>query len=223
MSTDRLPGPTARSRVRRLPKRAAYDRAVIDSILDESLIGHVGFLDGHAPCVIPTAIVRVEDHVYVHGSRLSRLARVLESGASVCIEATLLDGIVVARSGFHSSMNYRSVVLFGTAERVVGQHKLEVLDALIDKLIPGRRNELRRATAKELRATSVLRVPISEASAKVRGGPPADDKADYALPVWAGVVPLALVAGTPEPCPRLPDAITAPAYIRRYRGVRRRR
>ena len=208
---------TPRTRVRRLAKRGVYDRDSVYRILDEALICHVGFNVDGEPRVLPTAIARVGDAVFLHGNRNSRMLRVLQTGAPACITVTLLDGLVVARSGFHSSMNYRSVVIYGRGSLVVGERKHEVLDAFVDHLIPGRSVDLRPPTRKELNATSVLEFPLEEVSAKVRVGPPADDEEDYELDLWAGVVPLALSPGQPEDDPRLKRGIAPPRYIRAYK------
>ena len=200
--------PTQRTTVKRLPKRAKYDSETIYQILDEGLVCHVGFVvDGH-PFVIPTAYGRVEDRLYIHGSPASRMLRNLQEGIAVCVTVTLLDGLVLARSAFHHSMNYRSVVLFGTASIVSeSQEKLEALHAFTEHVIPGRWEEVRQPSQNELAGTLVLCLPIVEASAKVRTGPPVDDEADYSLPVWAGEIPLRLVAGKPIDDPRLQPGI----------------
>ena len=203
--------------MRRLPKRGFYDRKTIDAILDEALVCHVGFVhDGH-PVVIPTLFARVGDLVYFHGSAASRMLRTLTSGAEVCLTVTLLDGLVLARSAFHHSANYRSVVVFGRAQMIEERtEKLAALEAFAERVAPGRWNEVREPTPKELKATTVLSLALDEASAKVRTGPPVDDEEDYALDVWAGVIPLRLVAGEPVPDPRLRAGIPVPAYARAY-------
>jgi uncharacterized protein len=209
---------SARTRVRRLPKRGVYERAVIEAILDEGLVCHVGFIDGGHPVVIPTLYARVGAVVYIHGSAASRMMRTLEDGADVCLTVTLLDGLVLARSAFHHSANYRSVVVFGRARLVAGRaEKLAALEAFAEQVAPGRWGDVRPPNARELKATTVLALPLSEASAKVRSGPPSDDKEDYARDVWAGVIPLRLVAGAPEPDPRLPPGVAVPDYVRDYR------
>jgi nitroimidazol reductase NimA-like FMN-containing flavoprotein (pyridoxamine 5'-phosphate oxidase superfamily) len=210
---------TERMTVRRLPARAAYDRSLIHAILDEALICHVGFVVDGRPFVIPTIHVRVGERLYVHGSPASRMLKKLAGGVDVCVTVTLVDGLVLARSAFHHSMNYRSVVLFGTARSVDdADEKARVLQALAEHLVPGRWRDIRVPTPAELKATSVLSLPIDEASAKVRTGPPVDDEEDYSLPTWAGVLPLSIVAGTPIPCPRLVADIELPAYARSYPG-----
>ena len=195
-----------RTRVRRVPARAVYDREAIDRILDEALIAHLGFVhDGH-PFVIPTLHARVGDTVYVHGSAASRAIRTLGSGVPACLTVTLLDGIVLARSAFHTSVNYRSVVVLGTATPVEGRgERLRALEAFMERLIPGRWGEVRPPTGKELKGTRVLALALDETSAKVRTGPPEDDPDDLELPIWAGVIPLYASTGTP-----IPDALTPP-------------
>jgi uncharacterized protein len=187
-------------RVTRMPKRAAYDRPTIDAILDEALISHVGFVHDGRPAVIPTLHARLGDEVLIHGSAASRMLRALASGIDLCLTTTLIDGLVLARSAFHHSVNYRSVVLYGTAHLVEDPAERErALEAFTERLMPGRWADVRRPTPKELKATTVLRLPIEEGSAKVRSGPPIDDEPDYALDVWAGVVPLTLTRGEPAP------------------------
>ena len=190
--------PTARSRVRRGAKRAVYDRDTVHAIIDAALVCHVGFVVEGRPRVLPTAIARIGECVYLHGNRSSAMLQVLETGAPACITVTHLDGLVVARSTFHSSMNYRCVVIHGVGRAVTGARKRVALDAVVERLIPGRTGDVRPPTAKELAITSVLEFPLEEVSAKVRTGPPADDKADYLLPFWGGVVPLRMAAGAPE-------------------------
>jgi uncharacterized protein len=192
---DRVPD---RIRVKREPQRARYDRETVDAILDEALICHLGFaVDGH-PYVIPTLHARVGDLLYVHGSAASRMLRHLASGAEICVTATLFDGLVLARSVFNHSVDYRSAIVFGRATLVEGEEKLTALQALTEQLAPGRWDEARQPTAKELKATSILSVPLDQVSAKVRTGPPEDEPEDLDLPVWAGVVPVHLAAGPSE-------------------------
>jgi nitroimidazol reductase NimA-like FMN-containing flavoprotein (pyridoxamine 5'-phosphate oxidase superfamily) len=186
--------PGERIRVKREPHRGRYDRETIDAILDEGLLCHLGFEVDGQPYVIPTLHARVGDKVYVHGSAASRMLRQLAGGVRVCLTVTLLDGLVLARSVFNHSINYRSVVLLGTATLVDGDEKLEALHALTEQLAPGRWEEARQPTAQELKATWILSLPIEEASAKVRSGPPEDEPEDEHLPVWAGVVPVHLAA-----------------------------
>jgi uncharacterized protein len=196
---------TDRTTLRPLPQSGSYDRAVIDAILDEALFCHLGFTtprtplsspQDRQPLVLPTIHARVEDRIYVHGSAASRMLRALADGASVCLTATLLDGLVLARSAFHHSMNYRSVVVLGKAQLVVDEaEKLMALRAIVEHVARGRWDEVRTPNEKEMKATAVLSLPLTEASAKVRTGMPVDDEEDFALPVWAGVLPLRLVAG----------------------------
>jgi len=208
---------TARTTIKRLPKRGVYERQAIYQILDEGLICHVGFLlEGH-PVVIPTGYARVGDVLYVHGSQASRMLRTLATGVDVCVTVTLLDALVLARSAFHHSMNYRSVVVFGRATEVrEDSEKLAALRAFSEHIIPGRWDEVRQPTEQELRATSVLALPLAEGSAKVRTGPPLDDEEDYSLPIWAGLIPLHLAATAPVPDPRLSTDIEAPSYCHNY-------
>ena len=196
--TGKTYSPTERSRVRRGPKRAVYDRDTVHAIIDEAVVCHVGFVVDHAPRVLPTAIARIDECVYVHGNRYSAMLRTLETGAQACITITHLDGLVVARSAFHSSMNYRCVVIHASGRKVNGACKRRALDALVESIVPGRRGDLRPPTAQELAVTAVLEFPLEEVSAKVRTGPPAENKEDYLLPFWGGVVPLRMVAGAPE-------------------------
>jgi nitroimidazol reductase NimA-like FMN-containing flavoprotein (pyridoxamine 5'-phosphate oxidase superfamily) len=210
--------PTTRTRVRRIPERGVYDRAVIDAILDEGLLCHVGFVHDGQPVVIPTLYARVGDVVYVHGSAASRMLRTLSNESDVCLTVTLLDGLVLARSAFHHSANYRSVVVFGLARRVDdAAEKLAALEAFAEHVAPGRWADVRRPTALELKATTVLALPLLEASAKVRSGPPIDDDEDYARDTWAGVIPLQLAAGLPETDARAPAGVAVPGYALEYR------
>ena len=208
---------TARTTVKRLPKRGVYERQAIYQILDEGLICHVGFLSEGHPVVIPTGYARVGDVLYVHGSQASRMLRTLATGVDVCVTVTLLDALVLARSAFHHSMNYRSVVVFGRATEVrKDSEKLAALRAFSEHMIPGRWDEVRQPTEQELGATSVLVLPLAEGSAKVRTGPPLDDEEDYAFPIWAGLIPLNLAAKAPVPDPRLTPDIEAPSYCYNY-------
>ena len=209
---------TARTKVRRLPDRAKYDRETIQAILDEALICHVGFSIEGQPFVIPTIHWRDGDTLYFHGSAASRMLRTLRGGVDACVTVTLLDGLVLARSAFHHSMNYRSVVVFGKAREVTDRdEKLRALDRLVEHITPDRAAAVRPPNESELRQTLVLALPLHEASAKIRTGPPVDDEEDYALPAWAGVIPLCTQAGAPEADPRLAAGIRAPAYARAYR------
>jgi uncharacterized protein len=202
-----------RTRVRREPGRGVYDRAAIDAILDEGLICHLGFVhDGH-PFVIPTLYARLGDEVMVHGSSASRMLRTLAAGVDACLTVTLVDGIVLARSIFNHSINYRSVVVLGRAAEVAEpDEKLRALEAFSDRLVPGRWATVRPPNAKELKATAILRLPLDEASAKVRAGPPVDDEDDLSLPVWAGVIPLRLEAGRPVPDAGVAPGLEFPAW-----------
>jgi nitroimidazol reductase NimA-like FMN-containing flavoprotein (pyridoxamine 5'-phosphate oxidase superfamily) len=189
---------TPRTKLRRLPKRGAHDRPTIEAILDEALISHIGFVHDGRPAVIPTLHARLGDEVLVHGSAASRMLRALATGIDLCLTATLIDGLVLARSAFHHSVNYRSVVLYGQARLITEpEAKERALEAFTDRLVAGRWADVRWPTRKELKATTVLTLPIAEGSAKVRSGPPIDDEPDYALDVWAGVVPLTLTRGEP--------------------------
>lgn len=211
--------PSDRTTVKRLPKRADYDPNTIHAILDAGLICHVSFTVNGQPNVIPTIYVRIGENVYLHGSPASRMLQILQRGEEVCIAVTIVDGLVLARSAFHHSMNYRSVVLFGTgAEVTEPERKNEVLRALSEHLIPGRWDDVRQPSADELRRTLVLSIPIQESSAKVRTGPPLDDEPDYELPVWAGVLPLHLTATTPIGDGRLMPGIEPPGYALDYQG-----
>jgi nitroimidazol reductase NimA-like FMN-containing flavoprotein (pyridoxamine 5'-phosphate oxidase superfamily) len=210
--------PTERTRVVREPQRGVYDREIVYQILDEGLVCHVGFAAEGQPFVIPTLYARIGDAIYFHGSAASRMLRGASQGTEVCVTVTLTDGIVLARSVFNHSMNYRSVVALGKATLVdVPPEKLEVLRAFTEKILPGRWEDARQPNEKELKATSILRLPLTEASAKVRVGPPEDDAADYALPVWAGVIPLRVVAGAPIRDERCGLGIFLPAYAANYR------
>lgn len=213
------PAVSPRTRVRRLPERGRYDREAIDSVLDAGLVAHLGFVADSQPFVIPTLHARVGDDVFVHGSAASRTLRSLAEGFPACLTVTLLDGIVLARSVFEHSLNYRSVVVLGRAAPVVApDEKLAALEAFTEKLLPGRWAEARRPTAKELKATSVLRLPLDEASAKIRdGGPDDGDSPDAELDVWAGHLPLAVTALEPVPDPALRAGIPVPPALQPYR------
>jgi nitroimidazol reductase NimA-like FMN-containing flavoprotein (pyridoxamine 5'-phosphate oxidase superfamily) len=209
--------PSQRARVRRAPARADYDRATIDSILDEALVAHVGFVVDGQPYVIPTLVARVGDIVYLHGSAASRLVRTLAAGTPACLTATLIDGIVLARSAFHHSMNYRSVVVLGQARLVSDPDEmLLALEAFTEGIVPGRWDEVRGPNPKELKGTRVLAMTLDEASAKARTGGPVDDEEDHELDVWAGVIPITLCAGAPVDDPRLAAGIAPSATVRRW-------
>jgi uncharacterized protein len=214
--------PTERTRVRRKAERGRYDRATVDAILDEALLCHVGFAVEGRPWVVPTAFARIGDHVYVHGASGNFALRSLAAGAEACITVTLLDGLVLSRSAFHHSMNYRSVMLFGAAEAVRAEHdKRAAMMAILEHLVPGRSDGTRPPTAEELRATLVLRLPIDEVSAKVRSGPPIEDDADLGLEHWAGVLPLTLTPGRPIPDDgtRALRGDNSPEHVGRWRTV----
>jgi uncharacterized protein len=193
--------PTRRTTVRRNAKRGIYDREVVHAILDAGLIAHVGFVHDGQPYVIPMSYARDGERLLLHGAGGSRLMRTLASGVPACVTVTLLDGIVLARSVFHHSMNYRSVVALGSATKLEGAEKSEALETLVEGLVPGRSREARAPDKSELAATMILAFPLEEVSAKARSGPPADDPADVDLPIWAGTIPLALRAGPAEPAP----------------------
>jgi nitroimidazol reductase NimA-like FMN-containing flavoprotein (pyridoxamine 5'-phosphate oxidase superfamily) len=209
--------PTARTRVVREAHRGIYERAAVYEILDEGFICHAGFVIEGQPFVIPTGYGRSGDNLYIHGSAASRMLRNLDKGVAVCITVTLLDGLVLARSIFNHSMNYRSVVVLGTAVAVRDEaEKLQALRLLSDHILPGRWAESREPNEKELKQTLVMRLPIDEFSAKVRQGPPIDDEEDYSFPTWAGVIPLEMTAGRPINDPRLDATTPVPAYATAY-------
>ncbi|HEV3045950.1 MAG TPA: pyridoxamine 5'-phosphate oxidase family protein [Solirubrobacteraceae bacterium] len=213
------PPPSERVRLRRKRERGSYDRATIDAILDEALIAHVGIADEHGqPFVIPTLHARSGDVVYCHGSTASRTLATLATGAPACLTVTLIDGLVLARAAMHHSANYRSVVLIGGATLVDDlDEKRAALQAVVEHIVPGRWADIRAPNENELKATSVLAIPIDEASAKVRSGGPLDDEEDYALSAWAGVIPLVSQARAPEPDGRLRAGIAPPQYVTDYR------
>lgn len=209
---------TKHSTLKRLPARGVFDRELVYRILDEGFICHLGFVHEDRPVVIPTGYARVHDRLYVHGSQASRMLRTLKTGIEACVTVTLVDGLVLARSAFHHSMNYRSVVIFAQATLVDDpKEKLAALFAFSEHVIAGRWNEVREPTEEELKLTTVLSLPLDEVSAKVRTGPPVDDDDDYDLPVWAGVIPLHLVAEEPVADPRLNDGIGVPGYAQKYK------
>ena len=213
--------PSTRTRVVREPQRAVYDREAVYRILDEAFTCHVGFVLDGQPFVIPTSYGRVGDTLYIHGSAASRMLRNLDQGIPVCVTVTLLDGLVLARSIFNHSMNYRSVVILGTAQVVQDpEEKLAALRSLSEHILPGRWAESRQPNEKELKATFVLRLPINEFSAKVRQGPPLDEEEDYAFRTWAGVVPLRITAQTPIADDRCDPGIPVPAYAGAYSRIR---
>jgi len=208
---------TTKTRLKRLPKRGAYDRETIYRILDEAMICHVGFVDNGHPFVIPINFARLDDAIVLHGAKASRLLKHIADDNPVCIEATIVDGLVLARSVFHHSVNYRSVVLFGTGRSIDdNQEKLAALEAVTEHLVPGRWKEARLPNRKELDATRVVSIKIDEASAKVRVGPPIDDADDYSLPVWAGVLPLQQMSLAPIRDELQTENIPLPAYVASY-------
>lgn len=213
---------TTKTQVKRAPKRGHYDFETVAKILDEGLVCHVGFVTDGQPFVIPTAYGRIDDKVYIHGAGASRMLKSLLTGIDVCFTVTLLDGLVLARSVYHHSMNYRSVVLFGKAEQVIDPaEKIIALKAFTEHVMQGRWEDVRGPNEAELAETLVLSLPITEASAKIRTGPPIDAEADYDLPVWAGVLPFTMQVGRPVDDPRLSEGVEVPENVRDYvRGDR---
>lgn len=214
---------TARTTLRRLPKRGSFERQTTYRILDEGFVCHVAFVaDGH-PVVIPTAYGRVGDTLYLHGARASRMLKALGAGADVCVNVTLVDGLVLARSAFHHSINYRSVVVFGRARVVESdEEKMSALLSFMEHIVPGRWNEVREPNKQELDATLVLSLALDEASAKIRTGPPIDDEEDYELPIWAGVLPLRVSADGAIADPRLHEGTTPPSWLEEFDPTHRR-
>jgi len=209
--------PTPATTVRRHPERGAYDRASLEAILDEALVCHVGFVDDDRPFVIPTIHARAGETLYLHGSPASRMLRTLGRGPDVCVTATIVDGLVLARSVYHHSLNYRSAVVLGKARSVDDvREKRRALEAVVEHIAPGRSREARPPSKQELAGTSVLAVDLDEASAKVRTGPPVDFEGDLELPVWAGVLPLRIVAGEPVADSAVEPSTEIPASIARY-------
>jgi uncharacterized protein len=209
--------PTERTQVKRLPKRGTYDRETVCSILDAGFVCHVGFNAEGQPYVIPTNYGRAGDTLYLHGSTASRMLRTLSGGVPVCVTVTHVDGLVLARSAFHHSVNYRSVVILGTARLVEDPAaKMEAMRIFTEHVLKGRWNDVRRPSEQELKGTMVLALPLEEVSAKLRTGGPVDDEADYALPVWAGVLPLETVAQPPQPDARLKSDTPLPPYLKNY-------
>jgi nitroimidazol reductase NimA-like FMN-containing flavoprotein (pyridoxamine 5'-phosphate oxidase superfamily) len=209
---------TARTKLKRLSKRGSYERETIYQILDEAFVCHVGFIVEGQPFVIPTGYARVGNRLLIHGSAASRMMRALSLEADVCVTVTLIDGLVLARSAFHHSMNYRSVTIFGRARIVSDEgEKLEALRAFAEHVVTGRWKDVRQPSENELKATLVLSLPIDEASAKIRSGAPVDDDADYELDVWAGVIPLRLEAGVPVDDAQLKAGIAVPDYASTYK------
>jgi len=209
---------TERTTLKRLPKRGSFDREVINTILDEGFVCHVGFVADDKPVVIPTGYARMGENLIIHGSRASRMLCALGKEVDVCVTITLIDGLVLARSAFHHSMNYRSVVVFGRANAIETRtEKLAALRALSEHMIPGRWDYVREPNERELQQTTVLSVPLNEASAKIRTGQPVDDDEDYDLPIWAGILPLRLFAQTPVADPLLRMDVDIPDHVRSYR------
>jgi nitroimidazol reductase NimA-like FMN-containing flavoprotein (pyridoxamine 5'-phosphate oxidase superfamily) len=208
---------TERTTLKRLPKRGEYDRTAVYQILDEAFICHVGFVVDGQPYVIPTGYARIADKLYIHGSAASRMLRSIAEGIEVCVTVTLVDGLVLARSAFHHSMNYRSVVALGKATIVEdAEEKFVALKAFTDHIIANRWDEVREPNEQEMKATMVLALPLVEVSAKVRTGPPIDDEEDYAIPVWAGVLPLHITTSAPVRDELLPPSIEPPDYVLNY-------
>jgi nitroimidazol reductase NimA-like FMN-containing flavoprotein (pyridoxamine 5'-phosphate oxidase superfamily) len=217
MTKPASPAPSDRSRLRRLHEKAAYDRATIDAILDAMPVAHVGYLHKEAPFVTPTLQWREGDRIYWHGSAASRMQKTAR-GYPVCVTVTLTDGMVLARSGLEHSVNFRSVMIFGTAEEVTEPEvKAAHLKAMMEQMFPGRWDQLRPMTAQELKATAILSLPLTEASAKISAGPPLDPPEDAAWPVWAGVLPIHPAMGAPEPAPDLDPGLALPDHAARYR------
>lgn len=208
---------TNRNQVRRVPKRGAYDKQTIYPILDAALICHVGLASQNQPFVIPTIHARHEDNLLLHGATTSRLIQHIQAGHEICVTVTHLDGLVLARSVFHHSMNYRSAVVFGRGHLITGDEaKMAALERFTEKLVPGRWADARQPTPTELKATSIVAIPIESGSAKVRVGPPGDDAADLNLPVWAGVLPIHTQFGNLQPAQALPQGVDVPAYLHEY-------
>jgi uncharacterized protein len=210
--------PTRRTKLKRLPERGSHSRETIYKILDEAFICHVGFTVDDQPFVIPTGFARLGDNLLIHGSAASRMMRALAWEKEICVTATLIDGLVLARSAFHHSMNYRSVMIFGKAQLVKDEEeKLDALRAFAEHILPNRWSEIRQPTANELKATAVLLLPLQEASAKIRAGFPVDDEEDYALDIWAGVIPLRMTADKPISDERLKDGIETPPSVANFK------
>ncbi len=209
--------PTANTTLKRLPQRGSFERDTVNAILDAAFLCHVGFVVDGQPFVIPTSYARVNDELFIHGSAASRMLRNVSEGIPVCVTVTLVDGLVLARSAFHHSINYRSVVVFGTARLVESiEEKAAALHAFTEHVIPGRWPEIREPNAQELKGTTVLALPLQEASAKIRTGPPKDDDEDMAIPVWAGVLPLLTITGEPIADPYLSPDTPVPAHVTGY-------
>jgi len=213
--------PTEKTKLKRIPKRGNFERAAIYRILDEAFICHVGFAVDNQPFVIPTSFARIGDRLVIHGSAASRMMRSLSEEIDVCVTVTLIDGLVLARSAFHHSMNYRSVVVFGKAKVVSDElEKYAALKAFTEHIVPGRWSEVRPPTKNELKGTTVLSLPLTEASAKIRAGGPVDDEEDYELEVWAGVLPLSLKSAAPVADERVKDGVAVPPNVLNYNRKR---
>ena len=211
---------SSRTKLDRYPARGKHDFATVAAILDEGFFCHVGFVKNGQPFVIPTGYGRKDRVLYIHGSAASRMLTEAGKGIALCVTVTLVDGLVLARSAFHSSVNYRSVVILGTAEPVAEDEKVAALRTISDHIVPGRWEGLRPVKQEEIDQTTVLKLDIVEASAKVRSGPPVDDEEDYALPIWAGTLDLAAPVATPNPDKRLLPGVAVPAHVMRYRRIR---
>ena len=211
---------SSRTKLDRYPARGKHDFATVAAILDEGFFCHVGFVKNGQPFVIPTGDGRKDRVLYIHGSAASRMLNEAGKGIPLCVTVTLVDGLVLARSAFHSSVNYRSVVILGTAEPVAADEKVAALRTIADHIVPGRWEGLRPVKQEEIDQTTVLKLDIVEASAKVRSGPPVDDEEDYALPIWAGTLDLAAPVATPNPDKRLLPGVAVPAHVMRYRRIR---
>ena len=211
---------SSRTKLDRYPARGSHDFATVAAILDEGFFCHVGFVKNGQPCVIPTGYGRKDNVLYIHGSAASRMLNEAGQGIPLCITVTLVDGLVLARSAFHSSVNYRSVVILGTAELVPADEKIAALKTISDHIVPGRWESLRPLKQEEIDLTAVLKLDIVEASAKVRSGPPVDDEEDYALPIWAGTLDLSAPVATPNPDKRLLAGVATPTHVTRYRRVK---
>jgi nitroimidazol reductase NimA-like FMN-containing flavoprotein (pyridoxamine 5'-phosphate oxidase superfamily) len=208
---------THRNEIKRLPERAHYEESTIYSIIDEALYCHVGFIQENQPFVIPTLYARMEDNIILHGSKISRLMQHIHAGNEICIAITILDGLVLARSAYHHSMNYRSVVLFGRGKPVQSdEEKQRALQALMDHMMPGRWDDIRKPNQKELDATMVVSIPIEDASAKIRKGPPIDDGQDDDFPLWVGLIPMYQATSPPQSDPKVKGAVSIPEYILQY-------
>ena len=214
IAVNPIPAPSRRSRVVRVGDRGHYDAATLHAILDAGYVCHVAFLHDGQPMVIPTAYWREGDHLYIHGSTKSRMAMALAEGIPACVAVTLLDGLVLARSAFHHSMNYRSVVAIGVFEKIPDEHKMAALKAFTERVAPGRWADIRPPNKQEMKGTMVLRLPLTEASAKIRSGPPKDDTEDMAITAWAGVLPFVQGFDAPVPDPRLAAGVSFPDYLR---------